>query len=127
MSDKQILVEKIKKWLEIESKINQLQKDLKEFKKAKSSLSIDLSEIMKNKNLECIDVTQGQILYTKTETKKSINQKYLANVLSKYFENDLHAKQVCDFILSNREKNIKENIRLKSYKNKKEKEKVKEK
>ena len=116
MSDKQILVEKIKKWLEIESKINQLQKDLKEFKKAKSSLSIDLSEIMKNKNLECIDVTQGQILYSKTETKKSINKKYLENVLSKYFENDAHAKEVCEFILSNREKNIKENIRLKSYK-----------
>ena len=114
--EKAILVDKIKKWLECENKIQSLQKDLKEIKKNKKTLSVDLSEIMKNKELECIDVSQGQILYTKTETKKGINKKYLASVLSKFYKDQDQAKELCEFILENRESSVKENIRLKSYK-----------
>ena len=114
--EKAILVEKIKKWLESESKINSLQKELKEIKKIKKQLSIDLSEIMKSKQLECIDVSQGQILYTKQQTKKGINKKYLADILTKFYKDQDHAKEVCEYILENRESSIKENIRLKSHK-----------
>ena len=116
MNDKSILVDKIKRWLEFEVKINNLQKELKELKKNKKQLTLDLSEIMKNKQLECIDVTQGQILYTTSHTKKGINKKYLADVLSKYYKNHEQAKEICEFILENRESSTKENIRYKLYK-----------
>lgn len=116
MGDKAILVEKIKRWLECESRINILQKELKEIKKNKKQLSVDLTEIMKNKQLECIDVTQGQILYTQTKTKKGINKKYLADILTKFYKDQDHAKEVCQFILENRESSITDNIKLKSYK-----------
>jgi len=111
--EKEILVTKIKKWLEYESKINELQKQLKEVKKNKAVLSNDLKEIMKSKDLDCIDVNQGKILYTTTNVKKGINKKYLANVLTKFFENETRANEVCDFILENRESQMKENIKLK--------------
>ena len=75
MNDKTILVEKIKRWLDLESKISANQRELKELRKQKTQLSLDLSVIMKAKQLECIDVTHGQILYTKKETKKGINKK----------------------------------------------------
>ena len=114
--DKSVLVEKIKKWLDTESKIANIQKELKELRKAKKSLSTDLSAIMKSKQLECIDVSHGQIIYTQRETKKGINKKYLADILSKYYKDDGQAKEICTFILDNRESSIRENIRLKAHK-----------
>ena len=116
MSDKTILVEKIKRWLDLESKISANQRELKELRKQKTQLSVELSVIMKSKQLECIDVTQGQILYTKKETKKGINKKYLSDILKTYYKNDEHAAEICNFILENRESTVKENIRLKTYK-----------
>jgi len=111
--DKQMLIEKIKKWLEYETRINNIQKELKELKKNKKILSNDLTEIMKNKQLECIDVNQGQILYTKNTVKKGINKSYLAGVLNKYFSNQEQADEICQYILENRESQVKENIKLK--------------
>jgi len=71
---------------------------------------------MKNKQLDSIDVNQGQILYTKNKSKKGINKKYLEVVLTKYLDNDDKAKELCEFILENREIVEKENIRLKLHK-----------
>ena len=51
MTEKAILVEKIKKWLDVENKILSFQKELKELKKQKKTISTDLTEIMKNKLL----------------------------------------------------------------------------
>ena len=116
MNDKQILVEKIKRWLDTENKILSLQKELKEYKKNKKQISVELSEIMKTKQLECIDVTQGKIIYTKNKSKKGINKKFLEEVLSKYYENNIKAKEMCEYILENREIIEKENIRLKLHK-----------
>ena len=114
MNSFNILVDKIKKWLDTENKILNIQKELKELKKNKKQISVELSEIMKNKNLDCIDVTQGKILYTKNKSKKGINKKYLETVLTKFYENNEQAKEICDFILENRETIEKENIRLKT-------------
>jgi len=111
--DKTVLIEKIRKWLEYETKINTLHKEIKELKKNKKTLSTDLTDIMKNKQLECIDVNQGQILYTKSNVKKGINKKYLSDVLNKYFSNSDKADEMCQYIMENREIHIKENIKLK--------------
>ena len=116
MTEKAILVEKIKRWLDIENKILSSQKELKELKKQKKNISTDLTEIMKNKQLDSIDVNQGKILYTKNKSKKGINKKYLEVVLTKYLDNDDKAKELCDFILENIETVEKENILLKLHK-----------
>ena len=116
--DQSILIQKIKKWLEYESRITTLQKEIKELKKNRLTVSNDLKGIMKTKDLDCIDVNDGKILYTTTKVKKGINKKYLSEVLTKYFENDRKADEVCNFILENRESEIKENIKLKKDKSK---------
>ena len=116
MNDKTILVDKIKRWLEIENKILSLQRELKEVKKNKKQISLDLTDIMKSKNLDSIDVNQGKILYTKNKSKKGINKKFLEDVLNKFYEDNNKAKEICDYILENRETVEKENIRLKLHK-----------
>ena len=114
--DQSILIQKIKKWLEYESKITNLQKEIKELKKNRVIISNELKLIMKNKDLDCIDVNDGKILYTTTQVKKGINKKYLSDVLTKYFEDNHRAEEICQFILENRESQTKENIKLKKDK-----------
>ena len=114
--DQSILIQKIKKWLEYESKITILQKEIKELKKNRNLVSNELKTIMKNKDLDCIDVNDGKILYTTTQVKKGINKKYLSDVLTKYFEDNHRAEEICQFILENRESQVKENIKLKKDK-----------
>ena len=114
--DQSILIQKIKKWLEYESKITNLQKEIKELKKNRVIVSNEFKTIMKNKELDCIDVNDGKILYTTTEVKKGINKKYLAEVLTKYFDDGHRADEICKFILENRETSVKENIKLKKDK-----------
>jgi hypothetical protein len=114
--DQSILIQKIKKWLEYESKISNLQKEIKELKKNRIVVSNELKTIMKNKELDCIDVNNGKILYTTTTVKKGINKKYLSDVLNKYFDDDHRAEEICQFILENRESQVKENIKLKKDK-----------
>lgn len=114
--DQSILIQKIKKWLEYESKIATLQKEIKELKKNRGIVSNELKTIMKSKDLDCIDVNNGKILYTTTQVKKGINKKYLSDVLNKYFNDNHRAEEICQFILENRESQVKENIKLKKEK-----------
>jgi len=114
--DQSILIQKIKKWLDYESKIAILQKEIKELKKNRGLVSNELKIIMKSKDLDCIDVNNGKILYTTTQVKKGINKKYLSDVLNKYFNDDHRAEEICQFILENRESQLKENIKLKKDK-----------
>jgi hypothetical protein len=114
--DKALLVENIKKWLECDHKINEIQKQVKEIKKQKKILTDTLTDLMKGNDLETIDTKQGQIQYIHKEVKKGVNQKYLTQILNKYYTNPVMAKEVCDYIMENRETQIRENIRLKKDK-----------
>ena len=113
--EKQPLAENIKKWLDCDSKIVSLQKELKQLKKIKKECTDGLKTMMKERDIESVNVSNvGQIQYTKNEVKKSINKKYLNEILNQYYsETPQAAKEICDYILENRETQIKENIRLK--------------
>jgi hypothetical protein len=70
---------------------------------------------MKEREIESVNISNvGQILYTNNEVKKSINKKYLNEILNQYYSaTPQAAKEICDYILENRETQIRENIRLK--------------
>lgn len=109
------LVQTIKTWMEVESKITSLGKELRELRKTKKTLNASLMEVMKENEIDCFDCTSGQITYTKNNVKKSINKKYLNDILGKYFENTQseEAEKLCNFILDNRDVQVRENIKLK--------------
>ena len=117
-NNKEYMVYKIKQWLAMENKIGELSRQLKELRNAKKELNVDLMEIMKTNEIDCFDCNSGKISYTRTNVKKSINKKYLANVLQQFY-GDQHTKEaedVCNFILDNREITVRENIKLKKNK-----------
>ena len=119
MSTKEKITQSIKQWLHLEKEIQLLQKELKERKSKKNELSNTLVEIMKSKEIDCFDSSEGKIIYTKSNTKNTINKKYLVECLEKYFESNpnIPTDDVVKFILENRTINVKESIRHKPLKN----------
>jgi len=67
--------------------------------------------IMKKNEIDCFDIKNGQIMYSKKNIKKPITKKMLMDVLSKYYQGDVtKATDVNNFILDNREEVVKETI-----------------
>ena len=114
MSNSEEIVNNVKQWLQIENDIKELQKIIREKKKDKKIFTENLVNIMKENEIDCFDISDGKILYTKNKVKQSLSKKHLLNALSVYFKNDSErAKDAANFVLDSREVKIKENIRHK--------------
>ena len=115
MTTKEILVKTIKAWITHDDKIKLLQKQIKEHRSEKKTLTDSLVEIMKQNQIDCFDINNGKIIYCKNKVKTPLNKKTLLSTLEIYFQNipDVDATQVSDFILEHRETKFKENIRRK--------------
>jgi hypothetical protein len=111
METKDQLVKTIRDWVRIDNEIRKLQQELSKRKIEKKTFSNSLLEIMKNNSIDCFDINDGQLVYSKKNVKKPITKKLLLELLSKYYEGDsLKASDVNDFILNNREDTIKETL-----------------
>ena len=117
MDTKEQLVNTIREWVKIDNEISNLQEEIKKRKDKKKQISESLITIMKENEIDCFDIKDGQICYTKKKVKKPITKCILMNILSKYFEGDtMKANEMNTFILENREETTKESISLKPYK-----------
>uniref|UniRef100_A0A6C0LX18 Uncharacterized protein n=1 Tax=viral metagenome TaxID=1070528 RepID=A0A6C0LX18_9ZZZZ len=114
MSDKQALINNVKKWITLDTEIKQLQKIMKEKRKDKKNYTAALVETMRNNEIDCFDVQDGKLIYTKKKVKAPLSKKHLLSSLSNYFKNNKDLiNELSDFILNSREEKIKENIRRK--------------
>jgi hypothetical protein len=114
METKEQLVKTIKDWVKLDNDIRRLQKEIKQRKDEKAKTSTILMETMKKNEIDCFDINNGQICYTKKNVKKPITKKVLLDILSKYYKGDaLKASEINNFILDNREETVKESIVLK--------------
>ena len=113
-----VLVNTIKNWLDVENEINIYNKKVRELRKQKKELNISLMNVMKDNDIDCFDCKTGQLTYNKTNVKKSINKKYLNDILKKYFDdtNNQEADKLCSYILENRDTLVRESIKLKKKK-----------
>lgn len=108
---KEHLIKTIKNWVRLDNEMRTLQNELKQRKLEKKKVSITLMDIMKNNEIDCFDINDGQICYTRKNVKKPITKKMLMDTLSKYFKGDiLKASELNDFIIENREETVKESI-----------------
>lgn len=108
---KEQLIHIIKDWVKMDNEIRALQKEVCSRKKEKTKLSTQLMDVMKENNIDCFDLKDGQLLYVKKNVKKPITKKVLLNILSKYYQGDyMKASEVNDFILNNREETVHESI-----------------
>lgn len=111
METKEQLIKTIKEWVRLDNEIRTLQKEQVQRKKDKTNVSSMLMEIMRKNEIDCFDIKDGQICYSKKSIKKPITKKVLMDVLSKYFKGDsLKASELNEFIINNREEITKESI-----------------
>jgi hypothetical protein len=114
MNTKEELVENIKKWVSYDYEIKNLQKSMKEIREKKKELTKSLIDVMKNHEIDCFDINDGKLLYTKNKVKTPLNKNNLMIALEKYFEDEsVNVEDVTNFILDNREIKIKENLKKK--------------
>jgi len=112
METKTLLINNIKEWVLIDSKIQELQKQMKDLKIKKKTLSDNLIKIMENNDIDRFDTKNGNLIHRKTRVKGTINKDYLLNTLSEYFKEypEIDVTDVGAYILNNRP--IKENSLL---------------
>jgi len=117
MESKDQLIKIIKEWVKLDNDISKLKKEQNDRKQEKKNLSQSLMEIMKKNEIDCFDINDGQICYTKKNIKKPINKKVLMDILAKYYKGDLlKANELNNYILDNREESVKETITRKIVK-----------
>ena len=118
MTSKEELVETIKRWMVADSEIQKYQKVIKQKRQEKKELADKLVSVMKDNEIDCFDLSEGKLLYTKTKVKAPLSKKYLTECLERYFaqNSDVNSDEVCDYILDNRAVKENENIRHKPNK-----------
>lgn len=112
MSDnKNQLIHTVKEWVRIDNEIRQLQKEISTRRQDKKVMNDKLMETMKTNDIDCFDLNDGKICYTKKNVKKPINNKVLLDILTKYYSGDIsQASEINNFINDNRIEVTKENI-----------------
>jgi hypothetical protein len=119
MATKEELVDNIKEWMLVDTEMKVLQRELKQRRERKKMLTESLVCIMKDNEIDCFDISEGKILYTKNRVKAPISKRHLVECLSKYFQENptIEGDDVSKFILDSRETKLKETIRHKLPKN----------
>ena len=117
MDTKEELVKHIRSWIQIDNDIATLQKQAKALREEKKNLTSSLVDVMKSNEIDCFDIKDGKLMYTKSKYKKPINKKSLNEALQNYFKDNTElAKDVSEHILNSREESIKETINRKTEK-----------
>ena len=109
--EKNVLVNNIKEWVKLDNEIRALKSEEKIRVNAKKKINDNLMTIMKDHEIDCVDIKDGQLCYTQKTVKKPITKKNLMTILSKYYKGDIEkAGNMTEFISTNREEQIQENI-----------------
>jgi hypothetical protein len=83
MESKEQLVKHIKGWMTNDNEIREIQVRLKELKDKRKGYADNLVEIMRKNEIDCFDVNDGKLIYTKTKVKAPLNKTTLATSLMK--------------------------------------------
>lgn len=111
---KTLLIQNIKDWIRLDNEIIKMKTEINKKNKEKKQLTTNLLEVMKTHHMKEFDISGGKLQYKETRIKKQLNGKYLLKTLEKYYENDKSvAIEITNFILDNREIEIKETIKRK--------------
>lgn len=108
---KEDLIQSIKEWVRLDNEIRSLHTEITTRKKEKNQITDKLIKVMKATGLDAVDIKDGQICYTKKNVKKPVTQKFLLELLGKYFQGDIvKASELNNFINENRVEETTEKI-----------------
>jgi hypothetical protein len=98
--DLQQLPQMISAWKAIQEETNTLKNQLREKKVRQKALEEVILRTMKNHNIGALDLkaSNARLMYKKRQSKGSLNQKSLTEMLSEYMKSDEEAKKAVAFI-----------------------------
>ena len=113
MQVSQSFEDNVKKWVLLDNKIKTAQDAIRVLKKEKELAGNDMLIYIKTYELEekPIGITGGKLKYAVSKTTISMSKNYIENRLETYFKSKTKAKEVIDYIYSNRETKEKDVIR----------------
>lgn len=110
--DELILI--IKDWIKMDNDITKLKAELREKKHKQEVLTQTLANIMKNNSIDSFDIKGGELVYKQKKTNKAISCKFLLSQLEEYYKEQPElAKEITKKVLDNREKVLKDEIKIK--------------
>ena len=108
--DKQQLISVIKDWVRLDAEIAALKREAKGLSNQKKELTKQLVGVMKERNLDEIDLTEGRLVHQTRKTKTPLNKKHLVGCLAKYYKSDEKGKEVTEYILGTRTEKVSDAI-----------------
>jgi hypothetical protein len=101
----------IQKWVINDNEMRTINEELLKKKKLNKELTEELLFIIKELEIETVDIKDGYISYVKKNQKKGISNKLLKSIFTKYYNGDTNEiERINDFIEENREITVKEYI-----------------
>jgi len=111
---KEEMITHIKKWMQYDNDIKQLQNELKTKKESRREHTEQLFKIMKSNEIDCFDVNNFKLLFSRTKVKTPLNKSQMVQALMEYFNNDEpRVRELEDRLMSARKEKITETIRRK--------------
>ena len=101
----------VKEWLTLDDDIITLQKAIKERKKKKDELTPKVLDFMNRFKINDLNTQEGKIKFTKSLYTKPLNKQFLISKLGDFFKDFNKGEKAASFILDNRDKQEKFNLK----------------
>ena len=104
----------LRQWIRVESEISTLTQEIKKRKLIHQQLSSSLMDVMRKNEIDCFDITNGKIVYSKTKTRPPLNKGQLKSALLTYYKEDTEsANSLNEFLIASRVEKVREAIKMK--------------
>lgn len=101
----------VKEWLLIDDDIMKLQNAIKERRVKKNELTPKIMDFMNNYQINDLNTQNGKLKFTKTQHTKPLNKQFLMAKIADYFKDMNKGEKITNFILENRDKEERMNLR----------------
>ena len=109
----------LRQWVRVENEISTLNAEIKKRKLLHQELSSSLLGVMRQNEIDCFDLANGRIVYSKTKTRAPLNNGQIKTALTTYYKDDAEkATNLTQFLLAARVERTRESIKMKIPKNK---------
>jgi uncharacterized protein (UPF0335 family) len=111
---KEQLKDYLRQWVRVENEISTLTVEIKKRKLIHQQLSKSLLDVMRKNEIDCFDIANGRIVYSKTKVRAPLNNGQLKTALTTYYKDDVEkANSLTEFLLASRVEKTREAIKMK--------------
>jgi len=111
---KEQLKDYLRQWVRVENEISTLSAEIKKRKLIHHQLSTSLLEVMRQSDIDCFDIANGRIVYSRRKIRAPLNNGQIKQALSTYYKDDAEkADSLTQFLLASRVEKTQETIKMK--------------